>query len=154
MRYRRANVAGGTYFFTVNLVERKRTLLVDHVDVLRAVIQKVKAMHRFQIDAIVILPDHLRAVWTPRVGDCDYATCWTLIKVGFSRGLAKDERRHKSRIATGERGIWERQYWGHVSRDARDYVRHVAYVHYNTMKHGHIERVGDWPYASFRRLVA
>ena len=29
MRYRRADVAGGTYFFTVNLAERKRTLLVE-----------------------------------------------------------------------------------------------------------------------------
>jgi REP-associated tyrosine transposase len=56
MRYRRADVAGGTYFFTVNLAERKRTLLVVYVDVLRAVIQKVKTMHLFQIDAMVILP--------------------------------------------------------------------------------------------------
>jgi putative transposase len=33
--YRRARVPGGTYFFTVNLLERDRRLLVDHVDVLR-----------------------------------------------------------------------------------------------------------------------
>jgi putative transposase len=64
MRYRRANVAGGTYFFTFNLVERKRTLLVDHVDILREVIRKVKAQHPFDIDAMVILPDHLLAIWT------------------------------------------------------------------------------------------
>lgn len=34
--YRRADETAGTYFFTVNLVERKRTLLVDHVDLFRA----------------------------------------------------------------------------------------------------------------------
>ena len=62
MRYRRADVAGGTYFFTINLAERNRTLLVDHVGVLRAVMQKVKAKHPFRIDAMVILPDHLHAV--------------------------------------------------------------------------------------------
>jgi putative transposase len=62
MRYRRADVTGGTYFFTINLAERNRTLLVDHVDVLRAVMQKVKAKHPFRIDAMVILPDHLHAV--------------------------------------------------------------------------------------------
>lgn len=71
MRYRRVDVAGGTYFFTVNLAERKRTLLVDYVDVLRSVIREVKAKHPFPIDAMVILPDHLHAVWTLPVGDAD-----------------------------------------------------------------------------------
>lgn len=32
MRDRRADVMGGTYFFTVNLAERKRRLLVDHIN--------------------------------------------------------------------------------------------------------------------------
>jgi len=54
MRYRRANVTGGTYFFTVNLAERKRTLLVDHIDVLRTVIRSVKTAHPFRIDAMVV----------------------------------------------------------------------------------------------------
>ena len=71
MRYRRADVAGGTYFFTVNLAERKRTLLVDHVDVLRTVMQKVKTTHPLHIDAMVILPDHLHALWTLPEGDCN-----------------------------------------------------------------------------------
>jgi len=154
MRYRRANVAGGTYFFTVNLAERKRTLLVDHVDLLRAVIEKIKAAHRFKIDAMVILPDHLHAVWTLPMGDCDYATRWMLIKAGFSRDLAKDERRNKSRVAKGERGVWQRRYWEHVIRDDRDYSRHVDYVHYNPVKHGYVERVGDWPHSTFHRYVA
>ena len=56
MRYRRANVPGGTYFFTVNLAERKRTLLVDHIDSLREVMRDVKKSHPFHIDAMVILP--------------------------------------------------------------------------------------------------
>jgi hypothetical protein len=50
MRYRRADVAGGTDFFTVNLAERKRTSLVEHVDVLRAVNQKVNTMHPLHIE--------------------------------------------------------------------------------------------------------
>jgi len=77
MRYRRADMAGGTYFFTVNLAERKRTLLVDHVDVLRKVIRKVKSAHPFHIDAMVILPDHLHALWTLPTGDRDYPTHWS-----------------------------------------------------------------------------
>ncbi len=41
MRYRRANVKGGTYFFTVNLAERKLRLLVEHIDVLRDAVRPV-----------------------------------------------------------------------------------------------------------------
>ncbi len=50
MWYRRAGVAGGTYFFTVNLAGRKRTLLVEHVDVLRVVIQKMNTMRPLHIE--------------------------------------------------------------------------------------------------------
>jgi putative transposase len=77
---------------------------VDHVDLLRTVIQTVKTMHPFQVDAMVILPDHLHAEWTLPVGDHDYSTRWTLIKAGVSRRIAKGERRNESRIANGERG--------------------------------------------------
>jgi putative transposase len=68
-------MAGETYFFTVELAERQRPLLTKHVDLLRAVVQKVKATHRSQLDSMVILPDHLHAIWTLQMRDCDYATC-------------------------------------------------------------------------------
>jgi putative transposase len=137
----------------VNLAERKRTLLVDHVDVLRAVMREIKARHPFHIDAMVILPDHLHAVWTLPVGDCDYPTRWMLIKAGFSRRIPAGERRNKSRMTKGERGIWQRRYWEHVIRDERDYARHVDYVHYNPVKHGYVARVCEWAYSTFHRYV-
>ena len=56
MIYRRADIYGGTYFFTVNLAELGRTLLVDHIEHLRNVVRLVKSRHPFVIDAIVILP--------------------------------------------------------------------------------------------------
>lgn len=34
-RYRRAQVPGATYFFTINLLNRRSDLLVHHVDLLR-----------------------------------------------------------------------------------------------------------------------
>jgi putative transposase len=154
MRYRRATVAGGTYFFTVNLAERKRTLLVDHVDILRGVIRKVKAKHPFDIDAMVILPDHLHAIWTMPEKDRDYPTRWMLIKAGFSRCLPKVERRSPSRMKKGERGIWQRRYWEHLIRDDRDYEKHVDYIHYNPVKHGNVKRASDWPHSSIHRYIA
>ena len=87
----------------MNLYDRKRRLLVEHIDLLREAVRKVKAMHSFEIDAMVILPGHLRAVWTLPASDEDYPTRWALIKAGFSRRLPAEERRSRSRVAKGER---------------------------------------------------
>ena len=63
MRYRRTNAEGGTYFFTVNLAERSSDKLVRHIDDLRAVIGNVKQAHPFATLAMVVLPEHLHALW-------------------------------------------------------------------------------------------
>ena len=58
--YRRYRLPGGTYFFTVNLLQRyPNDLLVRHVDILRAVVRAVRKKRPFVIDAWVVLPDHL-----------------------------------------------------------------------------------------------
>ena len=74
--YRRAWVAGGTYFFTVNLLERNRRLLVDHVDALRNAFAQAHAARRFDVIAAVVLPDHLHCVWQLPPGDSDNAMRW------------------------------------------------------------------------------
>ncbi len=115
--YRRAFVKGGSYFFTVNCAERKGSrLLVDHIDLLRNALRKVKQAHPFVIDAIVIHPDHLHCIWTLPPGDMNCQTRWALIKAGFSRLIPLDERRSESREKRGERGIWQRRYWEHLVR--------------------------------------
>jgi len=96
MRYRRVKITGGTYFFTLNLAERKKTLLIDHIDILRHIVNKVKQRHPFKLDAMVILPDHLHAMITLPSGDNDYATRGMLIKQGFSRQIPKTEKINKS----------------------------------------------------------
>ncbi len=153
MRYRRANVTGGTYFFTVNLAQRHLCLLVDHVDVLRAAVKAVKQKHPFYIDAFVVLPDHLHAIWTLPENDADFATRWMLIKAGFSRCMAKGEHRNISRTQKGERGIWQRRYWEHLIRDERDYEQHVNYIHYNPVKHRHVKLAAEWAYSSIHRYI-
>ena len=42
MRYRRVVIPGATYFFTVNLAERKGSLLVDEIDKLHFALDHVK----------------------------------------------------------------------------------------------------------------
>jgi putative transposase len=154
MRYRRTQVTGATYFFTVNLAERNRRLLVEHVDILRDVVRRVRERHPSVIDAMVILPDHLHALWTLPEGDADFAGRWSLIKAGYSRQIPPGEQINPSRAAKRERGIWQRRYWEHLVRDDDDYVRHVDYIHWNPCKHGHVARALDWPHSSFHRYVA
>ena len=101
--YRRALVPGGCWFFTVNLLERRRTLLVDHVDILRSAISATRLKYPFEIDAIIILPDHLHAVLTLPEDDADFPTRWRLIKTRFAKSLPKGEALTPVRRARGER---------------------------------------------------
>ena len=153
MRYRRNYVDGGTYFFTVNLLERDKSLLVDHIDILREAVRWVKAHRPFEIDAWVVLPDHMHAVWTLPEGDRDYSSRWREIKKRFSKAMPKTERLSVVRKVKGERGIWQRRFWEHTIRNEKDYQYHIDYVHLNPMKHGLVNRVQDWPYSSFHKAV-
>ena len=86
--YRRARVPGGTFFFTVNLLERyPNDLLVRHIEALRDALRRTKRRWPFHIDAWVVLPDHMHAVWTLPPGDDDYANRWRTLKQHFSRAL-------------------------------------------------------------------
>ena len=153
MRYRRARMKGGTYFFTANLSDRRATYLTDHVEVLRNSIESVRSGHPFRIDAMVILSDHLHAIWTLPPKDDDYPSRWMLIKAGFSRRIAVGERLGPSRLRKGERGIWQRRYWEHLIRDEQDFARHVDYIHYNPVKHGYVSNPVAWPYSSIHRYI-
>jgi len=152
--YRRNRIAGVTYFFTLALADRRSDLLVQQVAALRAAVARARALYPFTIDAWVVLPEHLHAIWTLPDGDADFSTRWTLIKRGFSARIAEHESRSASRIAKGERGIWQRRFWEHTVRDDADFARHVDYVHFNPVKHGLAGSAKDWPFSSFRRAVA
>ncbi len=152
-RYIRAHIPGGTYFFTVAILERKRRLLIEHINALRAAFASVQARSPFTIDAAVILPDHLHCIWTLPDGDADFPARWHAIKSKFSRSLPKQEPLSARRVAKGERGIWQRRFWEHFIRDDEDFARHMDYIHYNPVKHGHARSVTDWPYSTFHRHV-
>ncbi|MDE8349934.1 MAG: transposase [Acidocella sp.] len=152
--YRRNRVPGGTYFFTVNLYDRRTALLVQHIEHLRDAVRKVRLSEPFHIDAFVVLPDHLHCVWTLPADDTNYSGRWRAIKTIFSKHIPPDEFRSASRHGKGERGIWQRRFWEHTIRDAQDYTRHIDYVHFNPVKHGLVAEPKDWPFSSFHRTMA
>jgi putative transposase len=77
--YRRNFIPGGCFFFAVNLADRRLRLLTENVEALRSAFRETRQRHPFTIDAMVVLPDHLHAVWTMPEGDRDFATRWRLI---------------------------------------------------------------------------
>lgn len=151
--YTRAKVSGATYFFTVVVADRRQDLLLRTIDQLRDAFRRTRRDHPFEINAIVVLPDHLHCLWTLPAGDDAFPMRWRLIKSRFSRAMTAGEPLSPSRRRKGERGIWQRRYWEHLIRDEPDYQRHVDYIHFNPVKHGYAGHPGEWPYSSFRRFV-
>jgi putative transposase len=152
-RYRRAQIEGGTFFFTITLADRSGDLLVCHVDQLRQAYKFVVDRYPFETIAICILPDHLHAIWSLPNGDDNFSLRWSIIKSKFSRELPAANMRSQSNIAKRDKGIWQRRYWEHAIRDDRDLARHVDYVHFNPVKHQYVSQVRDWPHSGFHKYV-
>ena len=152
--YRRFYIPNATWFFTVNLAERRNNnLLVENIDALRTAFRYVKQRRPFHINASVIMPDHLYCIWTLPSCDVDFSTRWNLIKGHFSRAISPGERISESRSKRRERGIWQRRFWAHLITDQDDFNQHVDYIHWNPVKHGLVKRIIDWPYSSFHQFV-
>lgn len=147
--YRRAIQPGGCYFFTVVTHGRRPWLTEpENIERLRKAFRAVKAVRPFQMDAIVVLPDHLHCLWRLPDGDGNYAERWRQIKRFVSIDM-RAETNHRS-----EKKLWQRRYWEHLVRDEEDWRRHVDYVHYNPVKHGYAQAPAHWPYSSFTRAVS
>ena len=152
VRYRRHLLPNGTYFFTVVLADRRSTILIDHIDRLRDTFRAALSERPFEIDAIVVLPDHLHAIFTLPPGDADYSGRWRRIKGHFSTGLIASGA-VLPRFLNGELALWQRRFWEHAIRDEADLERHIDYIHYNPVKHGLVARPRDWQHSSFHRYV-
>lgn len=156
--YRRPRVAGARWFFTVALQQRGSDLLVREIDALRNAVAATRASRPFEIEAMVVLPDHWHAVWALPVGDDDFSTRIGAIKARFTRavravGWNPTLPRSSSKIRKGEAGVWQRRFWEHLIRDEADWRRHVAYCWANPQKHGFVTRAVDWPHSAIHRDI-
>ena len=147
--YRRNFVPGGTCFFTVTLADRQASLLTERIDALGAAFRQCRTVHPFETLAIVVLPEHLHCIWTLPDGEAEYAMRWSLIKRAFTRR----QYHHGPTPAGMKRAVWRPRYREHNLRDEADLQRHIDYVHYNPVKHGHARRPTDWRHSSVHRYV-
>ena len=142
-RFRRANT-GTTFFFTV-IAYHRRPILCDPLirTALRNALHAVRILRPFTIDAWVLLPDHMHCIWTLPIKH----------RVSYACGDAYRIRPSMSGLKRGEATIWQRRFWEHQIRDDLDMQRHMDYVHFNPVKHGHVDNVAAWPYSTFGRWV-
>ena len=156
--YRRYFVEGGTYFFTLVTAGRAPLFSSAHArQLLGRMMREKRQASRFDIVAIVLLPDHLHAIWTLPTGDADYSGRWQAIKAKFTAEwlrLGGEERE----VTEGyqrqrRRGIWQPRFIEHTIRDEQDLHDHADYIHYNPVRHGYARRPMDWPWSSFHRYV-
>jgi putative transposase len=149
--YIRPHIPGATVFFTLALEDRTSDVLVRDVACLRDAVRETRGAWPFAIVAMVVLPDHLHAIWQLPDHDADYATRLRLIKARFSVGLDATKGRSPSKVSKGEKGIWQRRYWEHHIRDEADLAAHIRYCWINPVKHGLVTRAVDWPHSSIHR---
>ena len=146
--YRRAYFPGGVYFFTVVTFSRLPVFTDEgRVEVLRQAFRKVMATRPFEIDAIVIMPEHLHCIWRMPEGDADFSSRWREIKKAVSRRISPTTNAHNERM------VWQRRFWEHAIRDGEDWRRHMDYIHYNPVKHGLTSHPGEWAWSSFGNAV-
>lgn len=155
-RYRRNYQMGATYFFTICLEDRNSDLLITHIQELRTAFRKTYLKMPFITDAMVIMPDHIHALWTMPPDDSDFSTRIRLFKSHFSRNISPILKHtlNNNRLKHKEVGIWQQRFWEHTIYDDADYQRHMDYIHFNPIKHGLVKNLNDWEYSTFHREVA
>ncbi len=151
--YIRFDLARRPVFVTIK-TPPKCAILVDQRQLLREAIETVQSRRPFVISALVLLPDHLHAIFELPFEDEDFSARISVMKVLFSKRIAAaNQSLTASRRLRRERGIWQRRFYEHIIRDERDLQNHIDYIHINPVKHGYVARVQDWPHSSFHRYV-
>lgn len=149
--YRRLRVPGATYFFTVNLSQRGGSILTDHIDRLRDAYRLTVAEHPVGCEAMVILPDHIHAVWTLPPGDADFSRRWQKIKARFTHATGLRGAQSRSMLEKREAGLWQRRFWEHMIRDAAECRRAVAHCLTDPVRHGLVTSPEEWPFSTIHR---
>lgn len=156
--YRRYHEPGGTYFFTVVTQGRAPILCLPEARaILRTVFLECRNRWPFTTHAIVLLPDHLHAIWSLPRGDDRYSARLGWIKKEFTKRWleigGREQVVSESRRRRDRKGVWQPRFWEHCIGDEVDLGCHADYIHYNPVKHGLVRSPRDWPHSSFHRWV-
>ena len=151
--YTRIYLEGFSYYLTI-VTQNRQPILIENIELLRESFRRSKKRYEYKIDAIVILPDHIHMIITPKIPN-EYSKIITYIKRDFLYQLSsnlKEEAKTNLTASTYNRqhsGIWQRRFYEHTIRDEKDFSKIAEYIRINPIKHGLIENINDWKYSSF-----
>jgi putative transposase len=129
---------GQTSFFTLSLQDRGSDLLIKRVDSLRCAVRQVQRAMPFFIDAWVVLPDHLHAIWTTPAQDGANVRLDTIKRL-FAQDVA------------GSSPIWAEVIEQRVIKDRADYRSLMSYCWADPVRHQMVARPEAWLHSSIHR---
>jgi putative transposase len=149
--YKRIFLDGHRYYITIVTYERN-PILIDNISLLRESFGYAKSLFEFEINEIVVMPDHLHMIIdVPHAKD--YPKIISSIKRYFSKNCESKYYQHmkqsKSRKIAGYYPLWQKRFYEHTIRDEKDYQEKVEYIHSNPVKHRYVEAINDWKFGSF-----
>jgi len=152
--YKRIYLENYSYYLTV-VTQNRKSILIDNIELLRDSFRRSKRKYNYVINAIVILPDHMHMILTPK-NSKEYSKIIAHIKRSFTYGLEikeKDEARWNLTASSYRRnlsGVWQKRFYEHTIRDEKDYYNILDYIYNNPIKHGLVDDINDWKYSSRR----
>ena len=153
--YKRVFEQNYSYFITV-VTHQRNPILIDQIELLRDSFKEAKQHYAFNIEAIVILPDHFHLIISPQRAQA-YPYIIKTLKQYFSMHCPAEAYQHiqqsASRIRKGYKPIWQKRYYEHTLRNEEDYRLRFDYIHYNPVKHGLVDKAIDWKHSSFHKYV-
>jgi len=152
--YKRLYLQNYRYYLTI-VTQNRQPILIDNIELLRDSFRRSKRKYDYKIDAIVILPDHIHMIITPK-NSKDYSKIIAHIKRSFTYGLDR-ETKDKSKFNLTDSnyrrnlsGVWQKRFYEHTIRDEKDYYTILNYIYTNPIKHSLVKNIDDWKYSSRR----
>lgn len=149
--YKRIFMDGYSYFITV-VTNGRNPILIKNINLLRESFAVSKQKYLYDIDAVVILPDHFHMIITPKHAN-EYSHIIRVIKQHFSKYCPEEDYAHlnqsSSRDKNGYSLVWQKRFYEHTIRNEKDLIEKMQYMQNNPVKHGYIDEVNLWEYSSF-----
>lgn len=120
---------------------------MENIELLRESFRESKRFFTYSIDAIVVLPDHIHMIITPK-NVRDYPKIVKSIKYNFSKHFNLEEEQSYSRYKRKIKPIWQKRYYEHTIRDEKDYARCLEYICNNPLKYQYVDNDAKWEYMS------
>jgi len=152
--YKRIFLDGYSYYLTI-VTHQRNPILIENIELLRESFRVSKKKYDYSIDAIVVLPDHIHMVMTPKIAE-EYPHIVRTMKQHFSKHCEEHFYTHleqtNSRWKEGYRPVWQKKYYEHTIRNEKDFLEKVAYIHHNPIKHELVEEINEWKYSSYNKI--